>query len=90
MAHLTREVGALPPRGATAEALARAFGSHVGFPRSLCMHAAGDDPHVPTTCGAVVLDHARRRVLAVKGCCQAQPWSLTEVGSDGVEPVRPS
>ncbi len=86
--HLSREVQALPARGASAAQLARAFGSHEGFPRSLCMHAASDDPHAATTCGAVVFDHARRQVLAVQGCCVDHPWSLTEVGGDRSVPVR--
>lgn len=48
----------------------RLLGSHEGHPRSICSHVAagGGDPSASKTCGGVVLDLARRRVLAHRGC----------------------
>jgi isopenicillin-N N-acyltransferase-like protein len=45
------------------------LGSHDGFPRSVCTHLASDaSPHAMLTCAGILLDLARRRVLAHPGC----------------------
>ena len=45
------------------------LGSHDGYPRSLCTHlASADAPHAMKTCGAVVIDPARRELWAHRGC----------------------
>lgn len=55
------------------------FGSHDGYPRSLCTHLASDEkPHAMKTCGAVVMDPARLQLWAVKGCAhEAEPSTYT-------------
>ncbi|HRI08693.1 MAG TPA: C45 family autoproteolytic acyltransferase/hydrolase, partial [Nannocystaceae bacterium] len=49
--------------------------SHEGYPRSICSHVddAGGDPSASRTCGRMVLDLGRGRVLASPGCGQANP-----------------
>lgn len=45
------------------------LGSHEGFPRSVCTHVAtAEDPHAMLTCGAVVMDLARKALRATRGC----------------------
>jgi isopenicillin-N N-acyltransferase-like protein len=54
------------------------LGSHDGYPGSICTHLPGDDPDASKTCGAIVCDIPRRRVLALRGCVHDQPYR--EVG----------
>ncbi len=51
------------------------LGSHDGYPRSLCTHLASEErPHAMKTCGAVVMDPARRELWAHHGCVhEAEP-----------------
>ena len=62
-------------RPRTAEALWELLSSHDGYPRSICSHVEeGDgDPSAARTCGRMVMDLARGRVLASGGCGQASP-----------------
>ena len=51
------------------------FGSHVGYPRSLCTHLSSEEkPHAMKTCGAVIMDPGRGELWAHKGCMhEAEP-----------------
>ncbi len=51
------------------------LGSHEGYPRSVCTHLASpEEPHAMKTCGAVVIDPARRELWACHGCANgAEP-----------------
>jgi len=47
----------------------RRFGSHDGYPKSICTHLASPDkPHAVATNGAVVMDCTRRELWATTGC----------------------
>ena len=87
--HLARRAGALGA-GTDAEALAAAFATHEGYPRSLCIHVtreAGAGPHAVDSCSTVVFDHAERRMLCVGGCAVEEPWVETRVGDDAARRV---
>ncbi|MCB9566481.1 MAG: hypothetical protein H6710_04585 [Myxococcales bacterium] len=49
--------------------------SHEGYPRSICSHVddANGDPSMSRTCGRMVMDLTRGRVLASQGCGQENP-----------------
>lgn len=51
------------------------LGSHDGYPRSLCTHLASEEqPHAMKTCGAILVDPARRELWACHGCVhEAEP-----------------
>ena len=55
------------------------LGSHDGYPRSVCTHLASEAaPHAMKTCGAVVIDPARRELWACQGCVHgAEPVPFT-------------
>lgn len=50
------------------------FGSHEGYPRSVCTHLASvEAPHAMRTCGAVVMNLADQDAWAISGCVH-QAW----------------
>jgi isopenicillin-N N-acyltransferase-like protein len=78
--HLERRIGALQADPTPGD-LARAFACHEGYPRSLCLHLPEvEGPDATATCGAIVLDHAERTILAVGGCTVQGAWVQTQVG----------
>lgn len=74
---LTGSVAADPIRGRAD--LWERFGSHTGYPRSICTHvAAPHRPHAMRTCGALVMDLEAVDLWAADGCIhRARPHVLS-------------
>ena len=61
----------------------RRFGSHDGYPKSICTHLAGpSNPHGVATNGAVVMDCEARELWATTGCVHYARPMLFDFDSD--------
>lgn len=69
----------------------RRFGSHEGYPKSVCTHLAGPkSPHAVATNGAVVMDLSRRELWATTGCVHyARPTLFDFDDFEGLDAIEP-